>query len=80
MSIPEIKEHRFFVQDWQSQDKTPELYWSKVKAKQVSDPPYKPNPLKYRYILHNKYPEKSNLIGAIEDAQEPSSAKVVDSS
>jgi len=60
-SLASIKQHRFFVQDWQTEEKTPEKYWSKVKAKTMGEPPYKPNPLKFKYLLQNEYEKISNL-------------------
>jgi len=38
--------------------------WEKIRNRQI-DPdtvPYKSNPNKYRYLLHNQYPEISNLV------------------
>jgi hypothetical protein len=46
------------------------MYWDKVTNKTLADPPYKPNPMKYKYLLQNTYPEKSNL-GTIEQPESP---------
>ncbi len=61
ITIDDIKDHRFFTHEWQTPEKTAEIYWQKVKSKTLADPPYKPNPLKYRYLLQNSYDLKSNL-------------------
>ena len=37
------------------------MYWKKVKSKTLADPPYKPNSLKYKYLLQNKYDMVSNV-------------------
>jgi len=39
----------------------PADYWYKVASKNFYEVPYKPNPLKYSYLLSNEYPELSNL-------------------
>ena len=46
------------------------MYWQNVKSKTLADPPYKPNPMKYKYLLQNTYPEKSN-IGTQETPESP---------
>ena len=39
----------------------PADYWQKIRAKTFQEVPYKPNPLKYAYLLQNDYPTVSNL-------------------
>jgi len=47
ISISQIKEHNFFAAtDWKTRQ---------------GQTPYKPNPLKYQYLLSNKYKESSNV-------------------
>jgi len=54
-SIDTLKKHRMFMQD------KPNDYWAKIVTKNFQEVPYTPNPLKYAYLLQNKYPEVSNL-------------------
>ena len=54
-TIDTLKKHRMFMQD------KPNDYWAKILAKNFQEVPYKPNPLKYAYLLQNSYPEVSNL-------------------
>lgn len=54
-SIDTIKKHRLFLTD------KPADYWAKIQSKTLMEPPYKPNPLKYAYLLQNEYPTISNL-------------------
>lgn len=54
-SIDKIKKHRLFMND------QPADYWTKIQSKSFQEPPYKPNPLKYAYLLQNEYPVTSNL-------------------
>jgi len=46
LSIEDIKSHKFFS----------EIDWKKAAKKQLEPVPYKPNPMKYRYLLQNTYP------------------------
>ena len=39
----------------------PADYWTQIQAKSFQEVPYKPNPLKYSYLLQNEYPNISNL-------------------
>jgi len=43
-----------------------EIDWDAMRNKNIEpeDIPYKPNPNKYRYLIHNEYEEHSNLIRA----------------
>ena len=43
-----------------------DIDWEAMRNKKINeeDIPYKPNPNKYRYLLHNEYEEVSNLIRA----------------
>ena len=54
-SIDALKKHKLFTQD------KPADYWQKIAAKSAQEVPYKPNPLKYSYLLQNEYPLVSNL-------------------
>jgi serine/threonine protein kinase len=51
ISLTDIKEHRFFAHN----------DWSRVKSKSMGPPPYKPNPMKYRYLLANKYADVQGM-------------------
>jgi hypothetical protein len=46
----DIKAHRYFYG----------INWEKAKKKEL-ETPYKPNPMKYQYLLQNKYEEISSL-------------------
>eukprot|EP00353_Schmidingerella_taraikaensis_P010032 CAMPEP_0185574492 /NCGR_PEP_ID=MMETSP0434-20130131/5946_1 /TAXON_ID=626734 ORGANISM="Favella taraikaensis, Strain Fe Narragansett Bay" /NCGR_SAMPLE_ID=MMETSP0434 /ASSEMBLY_ACC=CAM_ASM_000379 /LENGTH=498 /DNA_ID=CAMNT_0028191095 /DNA_START=2150 /DNA_END=3646 /DNA_ORIENTATION=+ len=54
-TIEALKKHRMFMQDKSSD------YWAKMLSKSYQEVPYKPNPLKYSYLLQNEYPIVSNL-------------------
>ncbi|CDW91165.1 camp dependent protein kinase a catalytic subunit [Stylonychia lemnae] len=71
LSIDEIKAHKYFA----------EYDWKKVTEKQLSNIPYKPNPLKYKYLLQNKYPPISSVTGVMnndegEGQNQPIPAKI----
>ncbi len=53
--IDALKKHKLFTQD------KPADFWQKIAAKNAQEVPYKPNPLKYSYLLQNEYPLVSNL-------------------
>ena len=55
-SLERLKEHRFFMLD------KPADYWQQIRNKSFQEVPYKPNPLKYAYLLQNEYPTVSNLV------------------
>lgn len=46
LQFKDIKQHKFFA----------DIDWKKVANKELEPVPYKPNPLKYRYLLQNSYP------------------------
>ena len=54
-SIDKLMKHRLFM------ELKPADYWQKIRAKTFQEVPYKPNPLKYAYLLQNDYPTVSNL-------------------
>lgn len=54
-SIDHLKHHRLFMKD------KPVDYWQQVASKTFGEVPYKPNPLKYSYLLQNEYPVSSNI-------------------
>ena len=54
-SIDHLKHHRLFMKDM------PADYWQQVASKTFGEVPYKPNPLKYSYLLQNEYPVSSNI-------------------
>lgn len=64
ITLQGIKQHKFFTQD--------KDYWRQIKNKEINNVPYRPNPLKYRYLLQNKYETVSNLT-AEPALEEPSS-------
>ena len=51
--------------------------WDQMRHKTFSEEavPYRPNPNKYRYLLHNEYPEISNLDSATTDLSKGESPK-----
>ena len=55
LNIDGIKKHRFFSSN------KPLDYWTQIQSKKFQEVPYKPNPLKYQYLLQNKYRQISNL-------------------
>ena len=56
ISLAQIKEHKFFA------TKDPTQFWREVCSRSGDrmHTPYKPNPLKYQYLLSNKYKVSSN--------------------
>jgi len=54
-SIETIKMHRLFM------EMKPANYWQQIQSKSFQEVPYKPNPMKYSYLLQNEYPTISNL-------------------
>ena len=44
-SIDKLRKHRFFMQE------KPANYWAAIQSKSFQEVPYKPNPLKYSYLL-----------------------------
>ena len=57
-SIERLKQHRFFMKN------NPTDYWQQIAGKTFGggEVPYKPNPLKYSYLLQNEYPITSNIV------------------
>eukprot|EP00347_Sterkiella_histriomuscorum_P015976 403354976 len=55
LSIQDIKQHKYFA----------DINWDQVIEKKLEPAPYKPNPLKYRYLLQNKYPKISSIQGIL---------------
>jgi len=53
LPIAEIKNHKFFG----------DITWKEVEQRKLEPVPFKPNPLKYRYLLSNKYNSISSLHG-----------------
>ncbi len=51
ITIADIKQHKFFA----------DVDWRSVESRKLEPVPYKPNPLKYRYLLQNKYESVSNV-------------------
>ncbi len=49
-----IKEHGFFMFN------KPTDYWEKIAEKKFQKVPYLPNPMKYKFLLENKYEPVSN--------------------
>ena len=50
ISIEDIKEHKYFQ----------EVRWKELKERQWGDIPYKPNPMRFKYLLANQYETKTN--------------------
>lgn len=50
-------QHKFFMAD------QPANFWKLIQSKKANggEVPYKPNPLRYRYLLQNEYEEVSNI-------------------
>lgn len=60
LSLGDMRNHRFFS----------EIDWRDAETRQLSPVPYKPNPMKYRYLLSNKYEQLSSLATATPSHQE----------
>ena len=62
-----MKEHKFFG------NKDPLRFWTDVTARtnERTNIPYRPNPLKYQYLLSNKYQGRSNLDPPSKAAEHP---------
>ena len=54
-TVEKLKKHKLFMQE------KPSDYWQQIANKAYQEVPYKPNPLKYAYLLQNNYPVVSNL-------------------
>ena len=50
LKLEEIKEHRFFN----------DINWKEVSERRLEPIPYKPNPMKFRYLLQNSYQAVTN--------------------
>ena len=66
-----MKQHKFFQ----------EIDWTLAENRQLTPVPYKPNPMKYRYLLQNTYPiissikKEHNSITPIEETGETKEIK-----
>jgi serine/threonine protein kinase len=60
INLDGIKKHRHFTVN------KPADYWKLIVDKTAQEAPYKPNPLKYQYLLQNKYKLISNLGRKVE--------------
>ena len=67
LSISDIKQHKFFA----------DIDWKVAEKRGLEPVPYKPNPLKYRYLLLNKYNSISNISGEqLSDGMQESPSRV----
>ena len=69
INLDGIKKHRFFLSN------KPNDYWQKIANKSFQEVPYKPNPLKYQYLLQNKYKLISNLGKKVQGSETDSDVK-----
>jgi hypothetical protein len=46
-----MKQHKFFA----------DIDWAAAEKRKLEPVPYKPNPMKYRYLLNNQYEKISSL-------------------
>lgn len=65
ISIENIKQHKFFS----------DIDWLLAEKRRLEPVPYKPNPMKYKYLLSNKYDELSSLDALPKKPQSPSHIK-----
>ena len=51
LSLSDMRQHKFFS----------DVDWRDAENRELQPVPYKPNPMKYKYLLSNKYEQLSSL-------------------